>query len=115
MAYTVRNFLKDLKHPYAWPGGYPRYFITDDGGSLSYEAAKENKRIIFEAIRDKDKRSGWCVIGCDINWEDAELICDHTNKRIESAYGEDDSNEMGEESDGRTSEDETEGERASLS
>jgi hypothetical protein len=29
--YTLQQFLKDLDEPYAWPGGYPRYFITNDG------------------------------------------------------------------------------------
>ena len=27
--------------------------------------------------------------GQDVNWEDAELYCDHCSKRIESAYAED--------------------------
>jgi hypothetical protein len=31
---------------------------------------------------------GWRVIGCDVNWEDPSLYCDHTGARIPSAYAE---------------------------
>ena len=30
----------------------------------------------------------WIVVAQEINWEDGNLICDHSNKRIESAYAE---------------------------
>ena len=71
--------------PYAWPGGYPLYFITSDGEALSFDAAKENARQICAAIREKSD-DGWRVLTCDVNWEDSELTCVHTGKRIESAY-----------------------------
>ncbi len=73
--------------PYAWPGGYPCYFITSDGAALSYKAAKTERRNILEAIAHK-QNDGWRVVGVDINWEDSELYCDHTGERIESAYAE---------------------------
>ena len=86
---TPRQFLETLKAgPYAWPGGYPVYFIASDGEALSYSAARENARLIAEAIRDHDG-GGWRVIACEVNWEDPELYCAHSNKRIESAYAED--------------------------
>jgi hypothetical protein len=88
MNYTVDNFVRDLAEPYAWPGGYPRYFITADGAALSYKAAETERRLIRRAIRTNDNTGGWRVVGCDINWEDAELYCDHTGYRIESAYAE---------------------------
>jgi hypothetical protein len=87
-AYTVSDFRRDIRAPYAWPGGYPRYFITHDCEALSFESAKENRRVILEAIRDSDK-TGWQIVGCDINWEDTQLRCAHSNKPIQSAYGED--------------------------
>lgn len=83
--YTADKFSADLSEPYAWPGGYPRFFITDDGAALSYAAAKQNKRLIRHAIRTKSN-CGWRVVGCEINWEDGELYCAHSNERIESAY-----------------------------
>jgi hypothetical protein len=86
MTYTISNFRRDMRHPYVWPGGYPRYFVCDDGEALSFRAARENCRLILEAIRDQD-RSGWHIVGCDVNWEDGDLVCAHTNDPIESAYG----------------------------
>jgi len=85
MQYSVENFKTDLEAPYAWPGGYPRYFITSDGAALSYKTASENKNLIVDAIQDKSN-DGWRVIGCDVNWEDANLTCDHSGEAIEAAY-----------------------------
>lgn len=72
---------------YAWPGGYPLYFVTSDGAALSFDAAKAERRNILDSIAHR-LSDGWRVIGMDINWEDANLYCDHTGKRIESAYAE---------------------------
>lgn len=73
---------------YAWPGGYPVYFITADGAALSYDTAKQNKRDILSAISNDDKQCGWRVTACEINWEDESLTCEHSGKIIPSAYGE---------------------------
>ena len=86
---SVEDFRKALETgPYAWPGGYPLYFLCADGEALSFKAAQENKEEIEYAIRAQDK-SGWHVVAMDINWEDAMLYCAHSNDRIESAYAED--------------------------
>jgi hypothetical protein len=88
---TVQEFGAALKQgPYAWPGGYPLYFVTSDGGSLSFATAWNERASIARAIIDDDKSGGWKVIGYDVNWEDADLTDDHTGNRIESAYAEDD-------------------------
>jgi hypothetical protein len=85
---SISDFRKAMRHgPYAWPGGYPCYFVTSDGAALSFNAARRERRNILEAIRDKDD-NGWRVVGMDVNWEDDQLYCDHTNERIESAYAE---------------------------
>lgn len=86
--YTVKQLKEQLRAgQYAWPGGYPLYFIASDGEALSFDAVRENYRQVIEAIRDRD-RNGWRVVGCDVNWEDADLYCAHTGQRIESAYAE---------------------------
>lgn len=72
--------------PYAWPGGYPTYFICSDGGALCHKCAKKEKHRVIEAIKDRDN-SGWRVIACDINYEDNMLFCSHCDEHIESAYG----------------------------
>jgi hypothetical protein len=77
--------------PYAWPGGYPHYFLCNDCEALSFAAAQENAALIRDAIITRDKHSGWFVIAMDINWEDNELTCAHSNEKIQSAYGSDDS------------------------
>lgn len=85
---TISDFRRAIRNgAYAWPGGYPLFFITADGAALSFEAAKQERRNILEAIRDNDTRSGWRVEGMDVNWEDTGLHCEHTGKPIESAYG----------------------------
>jgi hypothetical protein len=89
-SYTADQFSADLKQPYAWPGGYPRYFVCSDGAALSYAAAKAQSWQIRHAIRTNNPTSGWRVDGCEVNWENPDLYCDHTGARIESAYAEDD-------------------------
>jgi hypothetical protein len=70
---------------YAWPGGYPLYFVTSDGATLSFEAVRERWReVVFSHLRGI--RDSWFIEGCDINWEDGQLYCEHTGKRIESAF-----------------------------
>lgn len=86
---TISDFRKAMRDgPYAWPGGYPRYFITSDGAALSFESAKRNRRLILDAIQEgRADQSGWRVVAVDINWEDQDLICDHSYEPIASAYG----------------------------
>lgn len=73
--------------PYARPGGYPLYFVTSDGEALSFDTVRAEYSQVSRAVRDKSK-CGWRVVGCTINYEDAELTCAHSGNRIESAYGE---------------------------
>ena len=83
---TLKEHIRHGK--YAWPGGYPVYFITDDGAALSYDAVKENYREVLSAVKNHDN-NGWKVIAADVNWEDGFLYCSHTGDKIESAYGND--------------------------
>jgi hypothetical protein len=69
-------------------GGYPLFFITNDGAALSFDAVTENLRTVMDSVAN-DIRDGWKVVAVDINYEDTELTCDHTGKKIPSAYGED--------------------------
>jgi hypothetical protein len=92
MTHTTKA-LADAKHVarnrYAWPGGYPLYGVMSDGGALCPCCIKSEFRNIAESTI-KDYRDGWAFLGADINYEDPSLYCDHCNKRIESAYAEDD-------------------------
>lgn len=73
---------------YAWPGGYPCYFVTCDGEPLSFEAVRTNYRVVCGVAR-AGKPNEWGVVGVYINYEDPAMFCAHTGLRIESAYAED--------------------------
>ena len=90
--YTTQDLKTQLRAgEYAWPGGYPLFFIADDGQPLSFDAVRENFRSVIHSMRHQIN-DGWNVIGCDVNWEDSSLYCAHTGKRIESAYAEEEAN-----------------------
>ena len=88
-AYMTTTDLKQALRAgkYTWPGCYPLYFITSDGAALSFEAVRENLRSVLWSIKNQ-VNDGWRVVQADVNWEDGELTCDHTNEKIESAYSE---------------------------
>ena len=70
-------------------GGYPLYFIAADAETLSFEAVRERFREVCADMLDMSHMSQWRIVGIEINYEDADLVCAHTGKRIPSAYGED--------------------------
>ena len=90
--YTVKQFDDALKNgPYAWPGGYPLFFLLADNSTLGFQAAIDNAPAIREALTpvgDGFDNSGWQVIACCINWEDDFMVCCHDGDPIPSAYGE---------------------------
>lgn len=71
-----------VAEPYAWPGGYPRYAIAEDGEPIcSACCADERHQIATTTGTD-----GWCIAGLAINWEDNNLRCAHCSSPIEAAY-----------------------------
>lgn len=87
MRFTVANLKNVLTNgPYAWPGGYPLYFIAADGEALSFKAVQENQAPVIEAMNNPGTDKQWEVIGYQINWEDENLYCAHSNDLIECAY-----------------------------
>jgi len=61
---------------YAWPGGYPLFYLDKENNVLCPDCAN----------RDVDQSQE--VIAADVNWEDDALYCDDCSRRIESAYNE---------------------------
>lgn len=60
---------------WAWPGGYPLYYITHGYCTvLCHECASKETEEIVATV--------------EANWEDPMLWCEGCNKRIESAYAE---------------------------
>lgn len=67
-------------------GGYERfvYFVTADGGTLAINTVlNEFSKVDFNDEYDPQ----WYIVGYDVNYEDDDLYDDHTNEKIESAYG----------------------------
>lgn len=61
------------REAYAWPGGYPMYYVQDDSTVLCPKCAEDVEE----------------ELASDVNWEDPDLYCDECGERIESAYSED--------------------------
>lgn len=82
---------------FAWPGGYPLYYLTQDCAVLCPDCVNREIHLIHSARPVRDKRGRlersadpqWNVVGFDVNWEDADCQCENCNGRIESAYGAD--------------------------
>ncbi len=78
-----------IRNKYAWPGGYPLFFVTGQGEALSLQGAKEIWRDIIQAHNDH-RHCDASIESIEINYDDPQLYCCVTNQLIESAYGEQD-------------------------
>jgi len=59
---------------YAWPGGYPLFYLNNHNDVLCPNCANNHE--------DFDET----IVAYDVNWEDATLYCDHCNEYIDPAY-----------------------------
>lgn len=69
---------------YAWPGGYPIYFVTQDNAALCSLCVTQNRKLINEAYANRDAQ--WNVVSSSVNYEDESLYCENCNAKIEAAY-----------------------------
>ena len=74
-----------VRHPYAWPGGYPIYVYLEDGSALCPDCVRDNYRAISYATRHRLKDS-WQALGADVFYEGTDQ-CAHCSTELESAYG----------------------------
>ncbi len=65
---------------YAWPGGYPIFYLAADGETLHPKCAQ---KFVYLDSHERER-----IIAGDVNWEDEDMTCAECNKKIESAYGE---------------------------
>ena len=70
---------------YAWPGGYPIAYVTDDADTLCAECVNTEPDVHFAGDND-----GWRVVGWSIHYEGPAEHCAHCNRDIPSAYGDPD-------------------------
>lgn len=74
---------------HAWPGGYPLYFVMNDGEAMSFKAVRDNLREVLQALKDEQRFDDWRPAAIEVNWESTDLVCAHTTQPIPSAYGDD--------------------------
>lgn len=65
---------------YAWPGGYPVYFIMKDDGIFCYSCMEKEQK---KAFQEDDEFTPSYI---DISWEN-EIHCSNCGEQIETAYG----------------------------
>jgi hypothetical protein len=71
---------------YAWPGGYPVYYLAKDNGVLCPQCAND-----FTPERDNDEQLE--PVEFDVHYEGPPIQCDNCYVFIESAYGDPDAEE----------------------
>lgn len=77
--------MDDGKLPaFAWPGGYPLYYVAKDCEAFCPSCANGENGSDCGKSNDDD----WHLVGVELNYEDDSLTCVHCNARIESAYAE---------------------------
>jgi len=65
---------------YAWPGGYPVFYLDSKDNVLCADCANE-------VYKDPDTDTQLALHDC--NWEDPQQYCDECSGLIESAYADD--------------------------
>jgi len=75
--------IKDaIRNPFAWPGGYPKTAICNDGGLLCPDCLKFNyKSVVYDTLNGLN--SGWRVSAIDIIWEGGNN-CDHCGACVDA-------------------------------
>jgi hypothetical protein len=67
------------REPFAWPGGYERFAITDNGACLCHKCCKAE----YAQIAASYPGDGWHVIGASHDGEcDSLTVCDHCSAVI---------------------------------
>lgn len=77
---------------YAWPGGYPVYYLAREGyrndeGGLELSPHDREEFTCCAKCAEKAAEKEKILINCDINWESENLYCEICNEKIVSAYG----------------------------
>jgi hypothetical protein len=79
----ILNAIKDaIRKPYEWPGGYDKFAIMNDGGTLCAACIKKEYKQIMHDTKN-EWRTGWDVAAIDAtcNHDDA-MTCDNCGKEI---------------------------------
>jgi polyferredoxin len=80
----MRQVRQAIRQPYAWPGGYPLSIITQDGGVICPDCAKENHRgIAHDTLHPGWEGCGWSAAAVNILWEGGNH-CDHCGRCVDA-------------------------------
>ena len=88
--YTIAQLKADLRHGSRGAGGYPVYWVTQDGSVLCWSCCVGNMADIIRAMKPDGWDRSWRVNGYGVHWEGPPLPCDHCGRLIPSAYGDPD-------------------------
>jgi hypothetical protein len=66
---------------YAWPGGYPIFYLDNQNSVLCARCAQKNY---------SEPEPVFFIVAADANYENDSLYCDECSDRIECAYGSND-------------------------
>lgn len=70
---------------YAWPGGYPIYYLFLDGEICCPACANRKNGSDADITLETEKQ--WRLVDMEIHYEGGPLQCAHCNTFIKSAYG----------------------------
>jgi hypothetical protein len=82
---------RDALPEFAWPGGYPIFYVFRDGGCLCPACLNRNITDVDDANRGEPRfnsHGGWAVDAFDVNYEDGGHGCDHCGRPRPAAYSE---------------------------
>lgn len=66
----IKGYLRN--GAYAWPGGYPIYYVTRDGGVLCPDCVRKNwSQVVYDHLHKCN--TGWRVDGAGILEGDPEI------------------------------------------
>lgn len=78
--------------PYAWPGGYPLFFVMADGAPVSFRGILlEWRNVASDTMAGSG--SCWQPIALEVNYETVGLFCEITGELIPAAYIGDEENQ----------------------
>lgn len=84
---TLLDIKKVLRQgAYAWPGGYPIYYVTRDGAALCPHCVRSNwNQVVYDHLHKCS--TGWRVEACGILEGDPEIeewpTCDNCSEGFE--------------------------------
>ena len=61
--------------------------LMRDGEVIDAQSARENYRLIREAMRHPGSSRDWEPVDAFIHWEGESMVCAHSGRDIPSAYG----------------------------